>query len=129
MRMGSDVQTVTSMVEMVDIDEVKNNRRAILDSCFNPEEQNELARRHVRSTAGVLALKQALCSLVYQMTGQALIKKDFLISRLATGRPVLKSMPAHLSSSSFRYRNLFLSISHSRQTAYGLAVYQETSNE
>jgi len=127
--MTPDAQTVSSVVEMVDIDEVKNNRQAILHSSFSPEERKELEKRHVRSTAGVLALKQAICSLIYQTTGHSLNKKDCFISRLENGQPFLKSLPGHLSISSLRHQNLFLSISHSKRTAYGLAVYQEVCDE
>ncbi len=127
--MAPCITTVSSVVDMVDISEVKNNRHALLDSSFTPEEQKELEKRHIRSTAGVLALKQALCSLIYQTTGHSPDRKELLILRLPSGRPTLKSMPDHPSYSSFLRRNLFLSISHSRKTAYGLAVYQETTDE
>lgn len=124
-----DVKTVTSVLKMVDINEVKNNRQAILESDFQMEERNTLAGRHVRSTAGILALKHALCTLLHQITGLSIDKKDWQIAWSATGRPEIHSSPSRLNSSSFLQQNLFLSISHSRKTAYGLAVYQESTNE
>ncbi len=120
-----DLQTISSVIEMIDIDKVKDNLLTILDSSFHSVEQKELDKRHIRSTAGVLALKQAICSLIHNTTGLSLERKNVLISRSTTGAPILQSLPDTLKTSSFDHRNLFLSISHSRKTAYGLAVYQE----
>jgi len=114
---------------MVDIDQVKNNRQTILDSSFNIAEREKLEKRHIRSTAGVLALKKALCTLTHQITGKVLNEKDFLISRSAAGAPILQSLPDQVRHLSFQNKNVFLSISHSKQTAYGLAVYQEEASE
>jgi len=122
-------QTISSVIEMVDIDEVKNHQKNILDSSFNTDEWEELEKRHIRSTAGVLALKKALCTLTRKITGKTLNKKDFLISRLASGAPVLQSLPDQVCHLSYQHKNIFLSISHSKQTAYGLAVYQEEASE
>jgi len=120
---------VSSVVEMVNIAEVWENRRAILDSSFDQAEEEELAERHIRSTAGVLALKKAIRTLIHLKTGHYLHEKNLLISRLPTGGPILKSVANPPKLSSFEWRKLFLSISHSRQTAYGLAVYQGAADE
>lgn len=113
---------------MVDIEEIQENRPTIIASSFNPEEQQELNRRHIRSTAGVLACKQAVCSLLYQVTGHSFENRELTISWLPSGKPFLQSFPEHLSSS-IDIQNLFLSISHTGEKAYGLAVYQEPGNE
>ncbi len=120
--------SVFSVVEMVNIQEIRNNHQAVLDLSFSPEEQLELAKRHIRSTAGVLALKKALSSLILKTTGRSVDEKELTITRLKTGKPSLVSWPSSLLASSLQTENLLLSISHSRTTAYGLAVYQEPAD-
>ncbi len=112
-------------MEMVNIQEIQNNHRYVLDSSFSPEEQLELAKRHIRTTAGILALKKALCILILKATGHTVDQKELTITRLTSGKPSLGSWPTSLSASNLQAEHLFLSISHSRTTAYGLAVYQE----
>lgn len=119
---------VFSVMEMVDIQEIQNSYQTVLDSSFSPEEQLELAKRHIRSTAGVLALKKALCGLILETTDRTVEEKELIITRLKSGKPSLVTWPDSLSASSLQIDNLFLSISHSRTTACGLAVYQEPAD-
>lgn len=121
-------QTTISMVKMIDISDVKNNYLTLLESSFAPEEREELASRHIRSTAGVLALKKALAALINEITNHSVNIRDCHISRSKTGAPVLLSLPEQLNRSPLNTSNVFVSISHSRQTACGLAVYQEETD-
>lgn len=120
---------ILSVVEEIDIAEIHANRVAVLASSFNPGEREVLNKRHIRSTAGVLALKRALSFLAQQLTGCFCAEKDFSISRHKSGRPILISWPETLAATSFQQQNLFLSISHSQKTAYGLAVFQEEQDD
>ena len=121
--MKSDIRPVRSVLVTVDIEEVRCNRDAFLDACFTDEERAELSARHIRSTAGRLALKRAVRQLVAGWKALVLTEKDIVLGRGPNGRPVLLSLgdrPTGLVPDS-----LFLSISHTKSTAYGLAVLQE----
>jgi phosphopantetheinyl transferase (holo-ACP synthase) len=126
--MSSEIRPIRSVVIAINIAEVERDRESLLITCFQVEEQQELAARHVRSTAGRLALKRAITHLLYDRI--TLAEKDVLLGRLADGRPILLSLghPGN-GPSPFVPHNLFLSISHTRTTAYGLAVLQEEAND
>jgi phosphopantetheinyl transferase (holo-ACP synthase) len=107
---------IRSILVSIDIDEVQRSREALLNTHFSPEERTELDTRHVRSTAGRLALKRAVLGL---LPGRSrLTEKDIAITRLPKN-------PPRLVSKLYAPGNLFLSISHTKNTAYGLAVLQE----
>jgi phosphopantetheinyl transferase (holo-ACP synthase) len=126
--MSSQIGPVRSVVITINIAEVERDWESLLTTCFQTEEQQELASRHVRSTAGRLALKRAISHLLYNRI--ALAERDVLLGRLADGRPVLLSL-GHPGNGPFFPvpHNLFLSISHTKTTAYGLAVLQEDAND
>jgi phosphopantetheinyl transferase (holo-ACP synthase) len=114
--MNQRKQLIRSILVSIDIEEVQRNRDALLDTHFSPEERSELAARHIRSTAGRLALKRAVLGLLSDSPN--LTEKDIVINRLPNNSPLLVSA---LNPPG----NLFLSISHTRNTAHGLAVLQE----
>jgi hypothetical protein len=116
--MNQDSRSIKSVLVSIDIEEVRGNLDSLLDACFSTEEQMELGTRHIRSTAGRLALKRAVLHLLSDRKGRIPTEKDIVLGRLPNGRPVLVSMPDPP-------KNLFLSISHTRSTAHGLAVFQE----
>jgi hypothetical protein len=107
---------IRSLLVSIDIEEVRQDRDALLEAHFSPEERSELAARHIRSTAGKLALKRAVLSLLPD--GPGLTEKDIIIKRLPNSPPLLVSVLDPPG-------NLFLSISHTGNTAHGLAVLQE----
>ena len=114
--MNQHKRLIRSILVSIDIEEVQRDRDALLDTHFSPEERTELATRHVRSTAGRLALKRAVLGLLSDRP--ILTEKDIVLKRLPNNPPLLVSvldLPG----------NLFLSISHTRNTAHGLAVLQE----
>jgi phosphopantetheinyl transferase (holo-ACP synthase) len=114
--MNQRKQLIRSILVSLDIEEVQRNRDALLDTHFSPEERAELAARHIRSTAGRLALKRAVLGLLPDRP--QLTEKDIVLKRLPNCPPLLVSVLDPPG-------NLFLSISHTRNTAYGLAVLQE----
>lgn len=117
--------TLTSVVTTIPISEVEENCEHILSSFFNDGEKEELSTRHIRSTAGWLVLKQALCTLLQQMQVQQLSEKDFTLKRTTTGRPYIHDINIEPHEKNTLTEKLFVSISHTRTTAYGMAVYQE----
>jgi phosphopantetheinyl transferase (holo-ACP synthase) len=119
--MKKDIRPVRSVLVTVDLEEVHLNREALLHSCFTEDERIELSRRHVRSTAGRLALKRAVRQIVAVGVSPSL--RDIVLGRGPNGRPVLLSLGADPAGP--LPDGLFVSISHTRNTAYGLAVLQE----
>jgi phosphopantetheinyl transferase (holo-ACP synthase) len=114
--MNRETRPIRSVLVSIDIEEVQQGRDSLLNSFFSTEEQRELHPRHIRSTAGRLALKRAVLHLLSDRP--SLTEKDIVLTRLPNGRPALESaldIP----------KNLFLSISHTKHTAHGLAVLQE----
>jgi phosphopantetheinyl transferase (holo-ACP synthase) len=98
---------------------------------FSPRERDELAGRHVQSLAGRLALKRALCQLLApEQPGVALAPRDFVIMGSPTGAPVLGPLPATLRDvPEARRGRLFVSITHSKAQAVGLAVQQRALDD
>jgi len=119
--MKSGTKTIRSVLVTLDIKEIQHD--PLLDTYFSAEEQAELSTRHIRSTVGSLALKRAVLHLLFQGKDGGLTEKDIVLGRRPNNRPVLLFLPDRpgLSLSN----TLFLSISHTRSTAYGLAVLQE----
>jgi hypothetical protein len=114
--MNEPQRRITSILVSIDIDEVEKDRDNLLDNHFTPEERTELAPRHIRSTAGRLALKRAI--LGHLADHPHFAEKDIVL----TGTP---RCPPQLISAIRPSGRLFLSISHSKSTAHGLAVLQE----
>lgn len=114
--MNPHKRLIKSMLVSIDIEEVERDRDTLLDTHFSPEERAELATRHIRSTAGRLALKRAVLGLLSDRP--QLTEKDIVLKRLPNCPPLMVSVLDPPG-------NLLLSISHTRNTAYGLAVLQE----
>lgn len=109
-----------SFLEVVSIAEVERDRAALTAAHFTPGEAAAVARRHVRTTAGMLALKRALAALYGEVTGGGSCReRDFVITNSAGGAPRLAASPAGLAT-----ERVLISISHSKTWAYGLAVWR-----
>ncbi|MCJ7601696.1 MAG: hypothetical protein MUO63_09375 [Desulfobulbaceae bacterium] len=121
--MKSNTRPIRSVLVTLDIVEVQCNREAFLDAFFCTEEREELKTRNVRSTAGRLALKRAVLHLLSEGKDRVLTEKAIVLGRQPNGRPALLSAGDRPTGS--LSNNLFLSISHTKSTAYGLAVLQE----
>lgn len=98
-------------------------RAALLASCFSPAEAAELAPRHPRTTAGFLAVKDALCELYRELAPtRAVAPRDFVLRHDERGAPVIVEAPPLDAA-------LSISLSHTRDHAYGLAVADEVRRE
>jgi phosphopantetheinyl transferase (holo-ACP synthase) len=119
--MRSGTKTIRSVLVTLDIKEVQHD--PLLDTYFSAQEQVELSTRHIRSTVGSLALKRAVLHLLSKGKDDVLTEKDIVLGRRPNDRPVLLLLPDHPGAA--LSNSLFLSISHTRSTAYGLAALQE----
>lgn len=111
-----------SAIAVAAIDEVRSDRDRIMDLHFSPEEVVEVKGRHPRTTAGFLAVKEALCALYRDVVPAGRCEAtDFTLSHDEQGRPVLVGAPGPIGAP----RSTWISIAHTRELAYGLAVFHE----
>jgi len=95
---------------------------------FCEAELTELATRRPQTMAGFLAVKRALVGLFTPLLAtDSLSERDFVLSHDKQGAPCLVTVPlAGLSDDEYStIGEAKLSISHTREAAYGLVAYQE----
>ena len=117
-------RSVHSSLERVSIDEVENNWERIGQECFTAEERTALASRKAQTRAGFLAVKRALVALHAGVGEKPRFKeKEFVLTHNARGAPKLVRSPFKGGGT------IFLSISHTREQAYGLAALAEDDGD
>ncbi|MHB8837045.1 MAG: 4'-phosphopantetheinyl transferase superfamily protein [Candidatus Methylomirabilia bacterium] len=102
--------------ETLQVAAVEAGRRQIEEEHFSPAEVAAFGKRRAQSVAGALALKRALVRL-WAAAGAAAAPRDFELGHHASGAPRLVAAPAGVA-----FADVFVSISHTRQWAYGLAA-------
>ena len=107
-----------SYLESLPVAAVEAARRQTEEEHFSPAEIAALGNRRAQSVAGALALKHALVRL-WAVAGSAATAtpRDFELGRNASGAPRLVAAPEGVALA-----DVFVSISHTRQWAYGLAA-------
>lgn len=120
---------LTTVIASIAIADVEKNLACIHSENFNDNEVEELSKRHVRSTAGWLVLKQALCKLLKQLQIAQVTEKDFCLKRTQAGRPYIDDINITHTEGLELLEKLFVSISHTKTTAYGMAVFESYKNE
>lgn len=115
-----------SAIETIAIAEVARDRGTLEAEHFSPAEQAALGSRPVQSLAGRLALKRALCQLLGAECSRGQLEpRDFIIGETPGGAPALGPLPTALSSGTASpLGRLFVSISHTKMQAVGLAVHE-----
>jgi phosphopantetheinyl transferase (holo-ACP synthase) len=118
---------VRSATSYVAVAEVAARRAELADEHCTPAEREELAGRHVQSLAGNLALKQALVALLAAEAPESPVRSTELeLRHRPDGAPELVRGPLALrAAADGRARQLYVSISHTRSRAVGLAVLAE----
>jgi phosphopantetheinyl transferase (holo-ACP synthase) len=105
-------------LETLEVAAVAAGRERIVAEHFASREIVDLGKRRVQSLAGFLALKRALAGLsVAAGAASAAAPRDFELGHHASGAPRLVAGPAGVS-----LEDVFVSISHTRLWAYGLAA-------
>ncbi len=105
-----------SFLETLQVATVEAARRQIEEEHFSPAEIAAFGKRRAQSVAGALALKRALVRL-WAGAGAAAAPRDFELGHHASGAPRLVAAPPGVALA-----DVFVSISHTRQWAYGLAA-------
>lgn len=117
--------TVVSSIPIAEVEKQKEMYQAY----FNEQEKSDLNKRHIRSSAGWIAAKHAICKLLGQQNIEISAAKEIELSREKNGRPVIRHLKSSRHDVHDLKENIFISISHTKTTAYGMAVYQANSNE
>lgn len=109
-----------SALEVLAIADVEREREELSERCFSPGERAEVGGRRVQTTAGFLAAKRALVRLWGELGCGTPRERDFVLTHRPSGAPAVASAPGLPPGLELR-----VSISHTRQHAYGLAVAAE----
>ena len=112
---------ITSAVARQPIREVERQRDDVESWWLGDIEREAMSRRHVQSLAGIVAAKKAIIRLAGEPpcdTGPA----DIRIGHDERGAPVVEALPANLASR--LPGKLHVSITHTREFAWGLAVLE-----
>jgi phosphopantetheinyl transferase (holo-ACP synthase) len=122
---------IRSVIHTVPIGECDDNRKSVLADFFTPEEAREMRDRPEQSVAGVLAAKRALVSLCAAIDTKRLFdEKSFVILHKNNGAPSIIKIPAVSSGGRVLTKdNFFISITHNRNDACGLAAVQEPEDD
>ncbi|MBI5017254.1 MAG: 4'-phosphopantetheinyl transferase superfamily protein [Deltaproteobacteria bacterium] len=106
-------------LEILPLDRAEQEREAAARD-LTAAEVAEVSPRRLQTLAGFLALKRALCGL---FSGLPCVSRpreeEFELTHRPSGAPCLARCPDHPPG------RVFVSLSHSRTCAYGLAVFQE----
>jgi phosphopantetheinyl transferase (holo-ACP synthase) len=107
------------------ISDLAATRQATAEACLCAAEQTRLATAPVRRLAGVIAAKRAVLQAAGE-TAAGYTERDVQIGHDADGAPRLHDVPAPLRLALSQQR-LHISISHTGDHAYGLAVLEAES--
>jgi phosphopantetheinyl transferase (holo-ACP synthase) len=117
---------VVSFVETISIADVEARCAELLACHFTRREQASLKTKPIRSVAGQLALKTAVCRLVDELLNAGSTEpRSIEVHRDENGAPnITKASTPNRGINEIIENELFVSISHSRDTAVGLAVLE-----
>jgi phosphopantetheinyl transferase (holo-ACP synthase) len=112
------VVPVLSRIAAVEIATIEADRDAFAERELSPAEAAGLRGRRAQSLAGALALKRALAAL-WAASGRSAVagSRDFTLARDPRGAPRLVDAPGGAAGAC-------VSISHTREFAYGLAAVE-----
>ncbi len=117
---------IYSQVERIAMADVAAQRDLFEAQYLTEAEIEATANRHVQTVAGFVAVKRALCTLYARLGLGKWSERDFVLTHTANGAPTIISCPpCRHDESGAPALGLHISIAHTKQHAYGLAVYQE----
>ena len=118
---------VISAIKEISIGQCENGREAYLAAYFTDGERGAAQGRPAQSIAGICAVKQALAALCRSLCTEGIFReKAFEIVHTPDGAPRIGRFPDFsVGNRTYTKETFSISISHTRATAYGLAVVQE----
>lgn len=117
---------MTAYVAQCCISELAATRQAVAEACLGRAEQACLAAAPLRRLAGVIAAKRAVLEAAREAAdgaAESYAERDVQIGHHADGAPWLQGVPAPLRQA-LREQRLHISISHTGDHAFGLAVLE-----
>jgi phosphopantetheinyl transferase (holo-ACP synthase) len=119
----TDRSLMESFIETISISEVEAHLSDMLAECFHPSEQSAWQHKPAQSIAGRIALKAAMCALAKKhFPGLCLAQKDIIIEAASDGAPrIARIFSEDEASAALLKSEVFVSISHSRTKAAGMA--------
>ena len=109
---------VRSYLETVSIQDTADAKEAMLEANFSAAETAALRRGRVATISGNLAIKRAVKALLQDNGFANVLEKEIEVMRDAKGAPRVLFHVQGISTEQVR-----VSLSHTRGTAYGVAVY------
>jgi len=116
---------IDAQVGMIPISRVRTGRDEIERRHFSAREIEALATRGPRTVAGFLAAKSALLELCRTVAGRDRVERDFELAHDEDGAPRIVSITGGPGKADHvLLARLRVSISHSGEYAFGLAVHE-----
>jgi phosphopantetheinyl transferase (holo-ACP synthase) len=117
---------VVSFLETISIAETETRCAELLTSHFTRREQASFKNKPIQSIAGQLALKTAVCRLADELLNAGSTDpRSIEICRDENGAPnIIEASTPDREINEIIKNEIFVSISHSRETAVGLAVLE-----
>ena len=121
---------ITSAVEEYPIVSCLNDGDGCLAAFFTDDERHAAAGRRAQSLAGICAVKRALRTLCGSLCpGRTFKEKSFTIGHKDNGAPIVSGFPDFTANNrTYTGEHFSISISHTRTTAYGMAVVEERTH-
>ncbi|HBE02537.1 MAG: hypothetical protein A2096_17775 [Spirochaetes bacterium GWF1_41_5] len=108
---------IYSRITFLAISEFKTKKSFFLKEYFCAEELTRISQKKAGTVAGLIACKQAVRALYRELESEDILPCEIIISRTNEGAPFLFSLKGSRPAG-----NIFISISHSRETASACAA-------
>ncbi|MCP4199154.1 MAG: hypothetical protein GY762_18575 [Proteobacteria bacterium] len=115
---------VWSCLEAVSIKDTAGNIEAVLKATFTKREIEKIQDGKVETICGNLAVKRAVKKVITTGGVSGLVEQAIEIGRRKNG-----AVAVLVHGNDLTHNALRVSISHTKDTAYGLAVYQTGQND
>lgn len=109
-------ETITAL-EILSLQQFEKSGMSGSEKILTDQERFELSGKHIQSVAGFCAVKRALLQLC---ADERVGPHEFILSHGEQGEPCIVKGPVGIDISDIR-----ISISHTKQAAYGIAVMQK----
>lgn len=115
---------IQSQLEVVTINEVKENLQQIKNACFSESELKELDTGHIQTLAGFYVTKIALKKIINQQyPNHNITEKQIILTHNPNGAPSISEI---ISFHDDDLKKFHISISHTSENAYGFAAIMDT---
>ena len=112
---------IESWLEVVSVNEVKENKQSIITKYFTETELKEINANRPQTLAGFYAVKIALKKIINQKyPGSNITENNIILMHNSNGAPYIKDI---LSLQKEDLKKFCISISHTSENAYGFVAF------